>query len=246
MTGTMINVVAILIGTGLGVLLGGRLPDRLKSTVVAGIGLFTFALGIQMFLQTQNALVVLGSLAGGALLGEWWRIEDHLQNLGGWLEKRFNLERRNGKSGSDDRSERFIRGFLAASLVFMVGPLSILGAIQDGLTGDYRLLAVKSMLDGFTSLAFASSLGIGVGFSVIPILVYQGGISLLALQVQSVTTDAMMTEMTATGGVILLGLALSGLLEIKKIRTGSFLPALILAPLVVAILGALKVSLSVP
>ncbi|GAP05698.1 MAG TPA: DUF554 domain-containing protein [Anaerolinea thermolimosa] len=250
MTGTIINVVAILLGTALGVLLGGRLPERIKQTVVTGLGLFTLALGIQMFLKTQNALLVLGSLVAGALLGEWWRVEDHLSALGDWLERKFNLERpATGQGDSLQQQaarERFIRGFLTASLVYLVGPLAILGAIQDGLTGDFRLLAVKSMLDGFASLAFASSLGIGVGFSAIPTLIYQGGISLLAAQVQAVTTDAMMTEMTATGGVLLLGIAISGLLELKKIRTGNFLPALLVAPLAVALLSALGVQLNLP
>lgn len=249
MTGTIINVVAILLGTALGVLLGGRLPERIKQTVVTGLGLFTLALGIQMFLKTQNALLVLGSLVAGALLGEWWRVEDHLSTFGDWLERKFNLERPAGQGNSLQQQaarERFIRGFLTASLVYLVGPLAILGAIQDGLTGDFRLLAVKSMLDGFASLAFASSLGIGVGFSAIPTLIYQGGISLLAVQVQAFATEAMMTEMTATGGVLLLGIAISGLLELKKIRTGNFLPALLVAPLAVALLSALGVQLNLP
>lgn len=244
MTGTFINIVAILVGSGLGLLFGSRLPEKLKNTVISGLGLFTLALGVQMFLTTQNSLIVLGSLVVGALLGEWWRIEERLQNLGAWLEARFNRSGRGDTSGATQ--ERFIRGFLTASLVFLVGPISILGAIQDGLSGNYQLLAVKSMLDGFAALAFASSLGVGVAFAVIPTLVYQGGISLLAAQVQAVTTTAMMTEMTATGGVILLSIAISGLLELRKIRSGNFLPALIVAPLAVAVLTALGVSLSLP
>lgn len=243
MTGTLINVVAILVGSGLGILLGGRLPEKLKQTVVAGLGLFTAALGIQMFLETQNSLVVLGALVIGALLGEWWKIEDLLYGLGAWLEKRFNKKSESESDAAGSSQERFIRGFLTASLVFVVGPIAILGSIQDGLTGDYKLLAVKSTLDGFASLAFASSLGIGVAFSALPILVYQGLISLLAAQVQAVTTEAMMTEMTAVGGVILTGIAISGLLGIKKIRTGSFLPALLVAPIIVAILAAIGVQL---
>lgn len=247
MTGTLLNVTAILVGTVLGVWIGARFPDRVRQTVISGLGLFTFALGVQMFLQTNNALVVLGSLAIGALLGEWWRLEDRLLGLGAWLEARFN--RRKGQPAAEEQrgsQERFIRGFLTASLVFLVGPISILGAVQDGLSGNYQLLAVKSLLDGFTSLAFASSLGIGVGFSVIPTLIYQGGISLLAVQVQALMSEAMMAEMTATGGVILLGIAVSSLLEIKKIRTGNFLPALVIAPLIVAGLRLLGVELSLP
>jgi uncharacterized membrane protein YqgA involved in biofilm formation len=245
-TGTIINVVAILVGSALGILLGGRLPEKLKQTVVAGLGLFTLALGVQMFLKTQNSLVVLGSLVIGALLGEWWRVEDRLTGLGAWLEKRFNRSGEQEVENLQKSQERFIRGFLTASLVFAVGPIAILGSIQDGLTGDYKLLAVKSMLDGFASLAFASSLGIGVAFSALPILIYQGAISLLAVQVQMITTEAMMTEMTATGGVILIGIAISGLLELRKIRTGNYLPALLVAPIAVALLAVLGIKLSLP
>ena len=236
MTGTIINIVAVVLGSSLGVFFGGRLPERLHQTVVAGLGLFVLGLGMQMFLQTQNSLVVAGSLLVGALLGEWWQIEDALKRLGVWLEQRFN----HGEAGS---GARFVRGFLAASLVFCVGPMAILGSIQDGLTGNFQTLAIKSVLDAFASLAFASSLGIGVAFSALPLLVYQGGISLLAGQVQSVVTPAMMNEMTAVGGLILMGLSISSLLEIKPIRTGNFLPALVIAPLVVAVLTALGVKL---
>jgi uncharacterized membrane protein YqgA involved in biofilm formation len=257
-TGTIINVIAILVGSGLGLLLGGRLPEKLKQTVVSGIGLFTLALGVSMFLQTKNSLVVLGALLIGAMIGEWMRIEERLTNFGGWLEARFNRPGRsshpaslkaNDTSATSEKQssqERFIRGFLTASLIYLVGPLAILGSIQDGLKGDYQLLAVKSVLDGFTAVAFASSLGIGVAFSAIPTLFYQGLISLLAAQVEAVTSTAMMTEMTATGGVILLAIAFSSLLEIKKIRAGNFLPALFVAPMIVWVMTALGISLSLP
>lgn len=227
MTGTFLNIAAVLVGGALGLCFSARIPEQLKATVIAGMGLFTVAMGLQMFLQTENPLVVLGALLIGSLLGEWWKIEDRLQNLGQILERRFSRDHQTG-SGS-----KFMRGFLTASLLFCVGPMTILGSIQDGLTGDYDLLAVKSVLDGFASLAFASTLGAGVMFSAIVILVYQGGISLLAAQLNAVVTQPMMNEMTAAGGVILLGLALSSLLEIKKIRTGNFLPALAAAPLIV-------------
>ena len=130
-----------------------------------------------------------------------------------------------------------MRGFLTASLLFCVGPIAILGSIQDGLTGNYNLLAVKSVLDGFAALAFSSTLGVGVLFSALMILVYQGSVSLLAAQLNAIVTSSMMNEMTATGGVILMGLAISSLLEIKKIRAGNFLPALVIAPLIVWILS---------
>ena len=160
-------------------------------------------------------------------------IEDGIQRLGQILEQRFTRDAETG-SGS-----KFVRGFLTASLLFCVGPMTILGSIQDGLTGDYNLLAVKSVLDGFASLAFASTLGVGVLFSSVIVLVYQGGLSLLAAQLNAIVTEPMMSEMTATGGVILIGLAISSLLEIKKIRVGNFLPALAVAPLIVWVLSLL-------
>ncbi|GJQ34751.1 MAG: DUF554 domain-containing protein [Anaerolineales bacterium] len=227
MTGTIINVIAVLIGGAIGLFFGSRIPERFKSTIVAGLGLFTAAMGLQMFLKSENPLIVLGALLIGALLGEWWKIEDGMQALGQILEKRFSRDEEDG-SGS-----RFVRGFMVASLLYCVGPMTILGSIQDGLTGDYNLLAVKSTLDGFASIAFASTLGIGVLFSSLVVFVFQGGISLMAGQLSAIISDPMLNEMTAAGGVILLGLAISNLLEMKKIRVGNFLPALIVAPLIV-------------
>ncbi len=233
MTGTIINVIAIIAGSLVGILFGARLSEHLKATVVNGMGLFTAAIGLQMFLQTEQSLIVLGALIIGAVLGEWWRIEEGIANLGAWLEKRFT------GSSEGGTSSRFVRGFLAASLLYCTGPIAIMGSIQDGLAGDFQLLAVKSVLDGFISIAFASTLGIGVMFSILPVFVYQGSISLLAGGLSSLISDPMMTEMTATGGVILFGLGLSSLLEIKKIRVGNFLPALLIAPLIVWILSKL-------
>ena len=245
MIGTFLNIGSVLLGGLLGLLFGSRLPARLKETVIAGLGLFTMVMGIQMFLKTGNPLIVLSALLIGVLLGEWWKIEDGLQTLGRGLEERFA---KNGEPGGlvseasgtqPPKTSRFVRGFLTASLLFCVGPLTILGSIQDGLRGDYSLLAVKSVLDGFASLAFASTLGIGVMFSTLVILIYQGGISLLAAQLSAVVTEPMMNEMTAAGGVILIGLAISSLLEVKSIRVGNFLPALAVAPLIVWILTLL-------
>jgi uncharacterized membrane protein YqgA involved in biofilm formation len=234
LTGTLINIATVLLGGTVGIFFGSRLPDRIRETVIAGLGLFTAAIGLQMFLKTENAIVVLGSLLLGGLLGEWWRIEDGLHNVGGFLERHFTRQNDPLATGS-----RFIRGFLTASLVFCVGPMTILGSIQDGLSGDYRLLAIKSILDGFAALAFASSLGVGVLFSTLVILVFQGSLSLLAFQAQAWISPAMMNEMTAAGGLLLIGIAVSSLLEIKPIRVGNFLPALVIAPLIVAILAML-------
>ncbi len=245
MTGTFINVATVLIGGTLGLLFGSRLPARVRETVIMGLGLFTAGIGIQMFLETQNPLIVLGSLLVGGILGEWWKIETGLKNLGAFLERKFTSVENNFTeidlsktevNSSSQTGSNFVRGFLTASLVFCVGPMTILGSIQDGLTGDYSLLAIKSVLDGFAALAFASTLGVGVLFSALTVLVFQGGLSLLATQAQSFLTEPMMSEMTAVGGLLLLGLSISSLLEIRPIRTGNFLPALGVAPLIVGIL----------
>jgi uncharacterized protein len=256
MTGTIINIIAVILGSTIGMLVGAQLPEKIRQTVVAGLGLFTAALGFTMASSMQQPLVVLGALLVGGILGEWWGLEDLLRSLGAWLERRFGAAEpqpvsNSGPSAAGDTApasqtahpggSRFIRGFLTASLVFCIGPMAILGSINDGLTGDYSLLAIKSVLDGFASLAFASSLGIGVMFSALVILVYQGGISLLASQAASLITDPMMNEMIATGGILLIGIAISGLLEIKNIRVANFLPALFIAPLVMALLAALGV-----
>ncbi len=230
MTGTLINTIGIIFGGAIGLLLGGKLGDRIKNTVVSGLGLFTLVYGVTLFLKTQNAIIVLGAVLIGSILGEWWKIEDGLRWLGEKFETRFN------QNNAMEGSYRFIKGFLTATLLFCIGPMAILGSIQDGLTGDYQTLLIKSILDTFAAMAFASSLGIGVLFSAIPVFIYQGLISILAQQVQSFATEAMMNELSATGGVILVGLAISNILEIKKIRTGSFLPALFIAPLIVLLL----------
>ncbi|MEN6571891.1 MAG: DUF554 domain-containing protein [Anaerolineaceae bacterium] len=231
MTGTLLNTGAILLGGGLGLLLGSRLSIKLKQTLITALGLFTLVYGVSMFMKTQNSLIVLGALVIGTLLGEWAHLEEGLAHLGARLEQKFN------NANGTDQQERFIKGFLTASLIFCVGPMAILGSIENGLTGNINTLAVKSILDGLTSMAFASSLGVGVLFSAPLVLIYQGAITLLAGQMQIFTTTSMMNELSAVGGVILIGIAISGLLEIKKIRTASFLPALILAPLIVYVIS---------
>ena len=236
MTGTLINMITVLIGGTLGLAFGPRLPERVRDTVVASLGLFTLAVGMSMFIQGlgvegENPLIPLVSLLVGGVLGEWWRVETRLKGIGAWLEARF-LE----GTGEVTEENRFIRGFLSASLLFCVGPMTILGSIQDGLTGDYQLLAIKSVLDGFAALALASTLGVGVLFSVIVVLIYQGGISLMAIQTQSAFTDLMLAEISVVGGVLLLGVAISTLLEVRSIRIGNLLPALVVAPVLVVLL----------
>lgn len=227
MTGTAINVAAVVAGGTLGTLLGERLPSRIRRIVMQGVGLVTLAVGMSMALTTENLLLVLGSILIGGILGEWWRLEERLEEAGKWLEARavwFPFLAQG----------EFTKGFVTASLVFCVGPMTVLGSIQDGLSGDYTLLAIKSVLDGFSSLAFAASMGMGVTFAAITVLVYQGILTLGASLFQAILTDAMITEMTATGGVIILGIGLL-LLEIKRIRVAAFLPSLAIVPLLVAL-----------
>lgn len=231
MIGTFINVATILFGSMVGVLIGARLSSKLRDTIVTGLGLFTFGYGLMAFIDTANPLVPLGGLLIGALLGEWWHIEEGLERVG--------ISLRNAVIRNEDEGvyhTKFVEGFVTASLVFVIGPIAILGSIQDGLTGDYEMLAIKAILDGFASIAFASSLGVGVAFSALSILLYQGGISLLSGFFSQFFSPAMMTEMTAVGGLILMAIAISSLLTLKKIRTGSYLPALLVTPLIVFIL----------
>lgn len=236
MVGTLINIATVLVGGILGTALGSRLPERIRETVLHGLGLVTLAVGIQLTLKTQNVLIVMGSILVGAILGEWWRIDVGLERASVWLRERV------ARRASAHSMAHFTEGFITASLVFCVGPMTILGSIQDGLTGDYSLLAIKAMLDGFAALAFASSLGMGVLFSVLTILIYQGGLSLLAGLAQNALNEAMIAEMSATGGVMILAIGLL-LLDLKRIRVANLLPALVIAPLVVAVLQALGVSI---
>jgi len=231
MIGTLINVGTIILGSSIGFLIGSRLSDRLRNTIIAGLGLFTFGYGLMSFLDTTNPLIPLGGLLMGALLGEWWRIEEGLEKIGIMLRKAVIRN-----DADEGQQHKFVEGFVTASLIFVIGPMAILGSIQDGLTGDFEMLVIKAILDGFASIAFASSLGIGVAFSAISVIVYQGAISMLSGFFSQYFSDLMILEMTAVGGLILMAIALSSLLSIKKIRTGSFLPALLLTPLIVLFL----------
>jgi len=240
MTGTLLNAFTVLIGTALGVVLGHRLPQRMRETVLTGLGLSTIGYAVLNIVDAMSnqenvpfkfIVVLLGILFGG-IVGELLDVDSALHRLGAALERRF------AKSDNQESTARFIRGYIVASLVFCVGPMTILGSIQDGLRGDYSLLAIKSTLDGFAALAFAASLGIGVGFSIITILVFQGGIALLAGQIQGVFTAPMLAVLSAIGAVLIFGIGLT-LLDLKKIRLANYLPALVVGPAIVAVLGAL-------
>lgn len=229
MVGTLINVASVVTGSALGCAIGARLPESMQVTVVQGLGLVTTLIGIQAALETQNVLILLASILTGAVLGEALCLQGGLEALG----NRFQAVFPKGVGTSP------AEGFITASLVFCVGPMAILGSIQDGLKGDFRLLAVKSMLDGFASIAFSASLGWGVIFSAVSVLVYQGAITMAAGALHEVLSEGMVTEMSAAGGLIIVAIGLK-LLRVKDIRIANFLPALVIAPLVVAFLPTLK------
>lgn len=235
MTGTILNVITVFIGGTLGTLLGHRFPTRLQETIFASLGLFTLLIAMDSALMTRNALIVLASLLIGTLIGEGLQIERRLESFGVWLQQKLSR----GQDSGD--SARFVEAFVTASLVFCVGPLTILGSIEDGLMGDYTKLAVKALMDGFASLAFAATLGPGVIASVIVIFLFQGGIALLASLGAGVFTEPMIIELSATGGVVLMAIALR-LLDLKKIRAANMLPAIFVAPALIAIMDALSIN----
>jgi len=223
--GTVVNVLTVVGGTGVGVALGGRLPERTRTTVLQGIGLVVLAVGVQSFLDTRNAVFPIVSVAVGGLLGDALRIEDRLAQLGETLRRRF---------AARSSSSTFVEGFVTASLTFCIGPLTILGSIADGVRGDAELLVVKSALDGIVAIAYAASMGIGVGFSALVVAAVQGVLTLGGAGLGDVLTDRMIDELTATGGVMILGIGVR-LLDIKRVPVASYLPGLVLAPVLVGL-----------
>ncbi len=242
MIGTILNAFTVALGSAIGLLVGGRLPERIQTSVVTGLGLVTLVVGIDNALGTGNIILPLLSVGMGVIVGELLDLDGRLTAFGGWLQARFAPAQAESAPQEGDGRSRFITGFVTASLVFCIGPLTFLGSIQDGMTGDYHLLAIKSVLDGFASLAFASAMGIGVAFSIITILVLQGGLAVLGALAGSFMSEPMITEMTATGGLLLIGLSLI-LLDLKKPRMANFLPALLIAPLIVAVAGLLGIAI---
>ncbi len=241
--GTLLNVVAVVLGGTVGTLLGDRLPARVRDVVTDGLGLVTLMVGglnaaavLDPTLEDEVSrgvpiLIVLASVVIGGVIGASLRLEARLEGLGAILQRRLA-----GGQGSPERRRRFIEGYVTASLVFCVGPLTILGSLQDGIGDGIELLALKSVLDGFAALAFAASLGWGVVASALTVLVFQGALTLLGAVVGEVMTDGQVAALTATGGVLLLGVGLR-LLRIKQLPVGDLLPALLVAPLLTALLG---------
>ncbi len=243
MGGTILNVITVLIGGLAGLALGSRLPQRMQESVITGLGLVTLYVGISNAGQTGNVIIPLLSIVTGAVIGELLDIDRRLEAFGGWLQTRFAARSAGGAAQHDSRA-RFTNGFITASLVFCVGPLTFVGAMQDGmgLPLGFQQLAIKSVLDMFAGMAFAATLGVGVLFSVITIVVLQGGLALLGSVVGTVMSTSMINEMTAAGGLLLVGLALIQL-DVKRPRVANFLPALVIAPLLVALAAALGINI---
>lgn len=238
--GTVVNVAAVLLGSGVGVLLGNRLPQRTRDVVTDALGLVVLLIaGLSAMAVTDAAfvdavgssapvLIVLGSLLVGGIAGSLMQVEYRLESLGGWLQARL------AHAGDSDARRRFIEGFVAASMLFCVGPLTILGSLSDGLGNGADQLILKATLDGFAAIAFASTFGWGVAASALVVLVVQGALTVLGALVGGVLPDAHLAAITATGGLLLAGVALR-LLEIRHLPVGDLLPALLVAPVLTAL-----------
>lgn len=216
MLGTVINSAAIILGSVMGVLLQHRFSKKIQLIVFQGLGLATLLIGLQMALKVENILTLIFSLLIGGIIGESINLEARMEHFGDWLK---------GKVKSNDT--RFTDGFVAASILFCVGAMAILGSLDEGIRGDRTVLLTKSLLDGFASIALAASMGIGVAFSAIPIFIYQGSITILAGYTQNFFTPLMIQQLTAVGGLLIVAISFN-LLEIKKIKVTNLLPSLIL------------------
>ncbi len=242
--GTILNVAAILVGASLGVLIGHRIPERTRRTVTDGLGLAVLVIGGLNVVALTDAdyvaavgsggtlLIVIGAILVGGIVGSALRIEDRMEEFGGWLQRTLTR----GKAGAGAQRGRFIEGFVDASLVFCIGPLAILGSLSDGLGHGIEQLALKATLDGFASLAFAATLGWGVAASAIAVGIWQGLLTVLGFFLGEFLGTAMIASITATGGILLLGVGLR-MLQIRQVPVGNLLPALAVAPILTAIVA---------
>lgn len=235
MLGTIVNTGAILFGGLLGFMFGHILPDKVKKTVIQGIGMAVLLIGGSMALKTQNTLVVITSLVLGGVVGEVIDIELKLQQFGQWLE---NMLSKNGHG----QGKSFTKAFVTASLVYCVGAMAIMGAFESGLTGNNSILYAKSMLDGVTAIVFTSSMGIGVIASAIPVFLYQGILTISAGALSGVLSTQVINEMGATGGLLILGIGMN-ILEIKEIKVGNLLPGLFMAIPITVIFAKLHLGM---
>ncbi len=223
--GSIANLVAIIVGGIAGSIAKKGLSERFSSLIISALGLFTLVLGIMFSLKTKEVMIVVFSLVIGSIIGEGINIEKRLDNLGNFVQSRLK-----GFKGN------FSQGFVTSSLLFCVGSMAIMGSLQSGLSLNHETLYTKSIMDGVISVVFASTMGIGVAASAIPVFIYQGTITLLASVIAPFLSEAIITEMTATGGILLMGVAIN-ILEIKKIKVGNMLPAIFLPIIIMLILG---------
>lgn len=217
MLGTIVNTGTVVGGALIGVLIHSRMPERITKTTFQGIGLFTLYIGFTMAAKTGNVLVMVFSIVLGAIFGELLNLEARMEKISEW-----------GKRKIGSKNDKFTEGFVTAFMLFCMGSMTILGSIEEGLGGEPTLLLAKSFLDGFGAVALASSLGIGVLFSAVPLFFYQGGLTLLAGLVQGYLTEPIINEVSAVGGLMLIGLGIT-ILEIKKLKILNLLPALVFA-----------------
>jgi uncharacterized membrane protein YqgA involved in biofilm formation len=221
--GTLINTATVLVGGTVGIAMGNKIPDRVRTIVVQVIGMLTIGLGLSDLLKTHNMVFPLLGMVFGAVIGEVLRIEDRLEGIGEIIRKRFAKRQDPGP---------FISGFVTASLLFCIGPLTILGAIQDASGATPQLYIIKGTLDGFMSVIFGAIHGVGVLFSAVSVFIVQATLTLFGTSLDSLLNDRMRVELFATGGLAVMAIGLN-LLEIKKIRLGSLLPGLIITPILV-------------
>ena len=214
--GSLVNMLAVIVGSLFGLLLGQRFPENIRRISIKGIGLCTLLIGTQMALKVENILLVILSILLGGILGEFLNLQSKFEQLGDQLKKRLPI-----------KNERFTEGLITTFILFCVGSLTIVGALEEGLRKDPTLLYTKSVLDGFSSIVFASVYGIGVLFSAFPLIIFQGGITLLAGKVEPYLTDMVINQLSATGGILIVGLGFN-LLEIQNLKITNFLPALII------------------
>lgn len=223
--GALVNGACILIGSILGRFLQ-HIPEKIKETVMSGIGLAVMVLGLQMGFKSDNFLVVILSIVGGAVLGEWMNLEGRLNSLGNWIERR--MKAKEGTSIS--------QGFVTATLIFGIGAMAIIGALDSGIRNDHDVLITKAIIDGFTALVLASTLGIGVLFSAFPIILYEGFLAVFSRQINAMIPSALMDsfilEMTATGGVMILAIGLN-IIGVTKIRVANLLPGIMITAILV-------------
>jgi uncharacterized protein len=259
--GTLLNIMTVALGSFIGLLFGNRLPERIQSSVVVGLGLVALIAGIDNALKTDNLVIPLLSIVFGAIIGELLDIDGALNRFAGWLQTKYakqnastvgtqhvaseSTSSQTPKSPTTmDAREKFIIGYVTASLLFCIGPLTFLGSMMDGmgLQEGFDMLVLKSALDGFAAMAFASTFGVGVMFSVITILLLQGGLALAGSLLGQFMTQPMINETTAVGGLMMMGIGFI-LLDIKKPRLANFLPGLVIAPLIVAVAAVLGVNI---